>query len=232
MQVTFYQYYFKTSCAMKKIVILGLGARSTLFYQEALHQLFFETKGKYTTFPFILKQLDFNLINPYLPDNAAVISPILKRELEEYDVAEVHLLVPNITIHQIIDTLDFQLQIVHPYKLLIRELANKKGKKVVFFGTKYTNNSSYLGSFITENLVEKINIEDVLFLDEMRKKIYTYAETSQDLILYNKLLEKYSRNAIVVIACTELSIINKSCNTNIVDLAKLQCHECLQILLA
>jgi aspartate racemase len=216
---------------MEKIVILGLGVRSTLFYQTKLHRLYFEIKGIYATFPFVVKQLDFHLINPYLPNNKSVISPILKRELKQYDVAGVYLLVPNITIHQILDTIDFQLQIIHPYKLLIKALADKKGKKLVLFGTKFTNNSPYLASFITENSIKNVRIEDVLFLDELRKKVYAYAETNQDIITYNKLIGTYSQNHIVVIACTELSIINSSTDNNIIDLSTLQCNESLQLIL-
>lgn len=216
---------------MEKIVILGLGARSTLFYQEKLHQLYLEVRGIYATFPFIIKQLDFNLINPYLPENKVVISPILKRELKQYDVSGVHLLVPNITIHQILDSIDFQLQIIHPYKLLTKVLVNKKGKNVVFFGTKFTDNRSYLASFIPENSIESVNSEDVLFLDELRKKVYTYAETNQDIITFNTLISKYSENFVVVIACTELSIINSSSDENIIDLSTLQCDETLQLIL-
>jgi len=216
---------------MEKIVILGLGARSTLFYQEKLHQIYFEINGHYATFPFVVKQLDFNLINPYLPENIAVVAPILKHELRQYDVAGVHLLVPNITIHQILDTIDFQLQIIHPYKLLIRALADKGGTKVVLFGTKFTNNNPYLASFITKNSIENLRIEDLLFLDELRKKVYAYAETKQDIISYNKLIEKYSENHIVVIACTELSIISSGHDSNVIDLSKLQCDESLQLIL-
>lgn len=217
---------------MEKIVILGLGARSTLFCQEKLHQMYFKINGNYATFPFVVKQLDFNLINPYLPENKAVVSPILKRELKQFDIAGVHLLVPNITIHQILDTMDFQLQIIHPYKLLIRILASKKGEKVILFGTKFTNNSPYFASFITENSIENLLIEDLLFLDELRKKVYAYAETKQDIINFNKLITKYSKNHIVIIACTELSIINSSGDNNVIDLLRLQCDESLQIILS
>lgn len=216
---------------MEKIVILGLGARSTLFYQEKLHQSYLEIKGNYATFPFIVKQLDFNLVNPFLPDNIAVVSPILKLELKQYDVTGVHLVVPNITIHKILDTIDFQLQIIHPYKLLISVLGDKKGKKVVFFGTKFTCNSSYLASFITDNPIKNLKIEEILFLDELRKKVYFYAETNQDITTYNKLIAKYSQNHIVVIACTELSIINSSGANNVIDLSRLQCDESLRLIL-
>jgi len=192
----------------------------------------FEINGNYAIFPFVVKQLDFNLINPYLPENNAVVSPILKREVKQYDVAGVHLLVPNITIHQILDTIDFQLKIIHPYKLLSRILADRKEKKVILFGTKFTTNSSYLASFITKNSIANISIEDLLFLDELRKKVYAYAETNQDIINFNKLITKYSKNHIVVIACAELSIINNSGDNNVIDLSRLQFDESLQIILS
>ncbi|MEC5167415.1 aspartate racemase [Flavobacterium sp. PL11] len=215
---------------MVRIVILGLGARSTLFYQEKLHQLYFQLKGNYGTFPFILNQLDFNLVNPFLPENIAIISPILQYELKKYDVTDVYLLVPNITIHQILDRMNFRLNIIHPFKLLIKELANRKERKIVLFGTKFTNNNNYLTYFIDEKLIENLITAEMLFLDELRKKVYAYLETEQDLMIFNTLISKYSKNYIVIIACTELSIINRNKSTNVIDLSWLQCVESLQLI--
>ncbi len=215
---------------MKNLVILGLGARSSLFYQQKLHEMYFKLKGAYSTFPFIVKQLDFNLINPYLPDNLAVVSPILERELKEYNVTGVQLLVPNITIHEMLDTLTFNLQIVHPYKLLDNALGNRQRKKVMLFGTKFTNNNSYIDSYVKNNSIEKLQNEDLLFLDDLRKKVYAYTETAQDITIFNDLINKYSKNHIVVIACTELSIINRSNDENVIDLSILQCHESLKLI--
>ena len=215
---------------MKNLVILGLGARSTLFYQQKLHEMYFKLKGDYSTFPFIVKQLDFNLINPHLPSNLEVVSPILERELKEYNVTGVHLLVPNITIHEMLDTIAFNLQIIHPYKLLVSTLANRQTKKVVFFGTKFTNHNSYIDSYVKNNSIHKLQIEDLLFLDDLRKKVYAYVETNQEILIFNNLIGKYSKNHIVVIACTELSIINRSNDENVIDLSKLQYKECLKLI--
>ena len=215
---------------MEQLIILGLGARSTLFYQEKLHELYFCKKGGYSTFPFILKQLDFNSINPYLPNNTSVIAPILQRELKDYNRAEVKLLVPNITIHKILDRIEFNLQIIHPYELLNKELENSKLSNLVFFGTKFTNNDSYIASYIKDRSIEKLRDDEVLFLDDLRKNVYANTENNEDIIIYNKLIEKYSENYIVIIACTELSIINSSKNKNVIDLSILQCRESMKII--
>ncbi|QCX40236.1 aspartate/glutamate racemase family protein [Aureibaculum algae] len=215
---------------MKHLVILGLGARSTLFYQKKLHELYFKKEGAYATFPFTLKQLDFNTINPYLPNNTSVLSPILQEELKVYNYSEVRLLVPNITIHEILDTIEFNLQIIHPYKLLVKELSNIKLNNLVFFGTKFTNNNSYLSSYISDKSIVKLKNKEVIFLDDLRKKVYANAETSQDVIIYNEMIARYSINNIVIIACTELSIINTSEHVHVIDLSMLQCKESLKII--
>lgn len=214
---------------MKQLVILGLGARSTLFYQEKLHELYFNKEGEYATFPFILKQLDFNVINPYLPSNAAVISQILCRELKAYNSSEVNLLVPNITIHEIFDTMQFELHIIHPYKLLVTELANKIINNLVFFGTKYTNDNSNIGSYCVGLSIEKLRKDEIVFLDDLRKKVYFNTETNQDIRTYNTMIAKYSENNTVIIACTELSIINTSSSERVIDLALLQCRKSLEL---
>ncbi|TXE15947.1 hypothetical protein ES692_14415 [Psychroserpens burtonensis] len=214
---------------MKQLVILGLGARSTLFYQEKLHELYFNQEGQYATFPFILKQLDFNAINPYLPSNTAVISPILCRELKVYNSSEVNLLVPNITIHEIFDSMQFELHIIHPYKLLVTELANKIINNLVFFGTKYTNDNSNIASYCAGLSIEKLRKDEIVFLDDLRKKVYFNTETNQDIRTYNTMIAKYSENNTVIIACTELSIINTNSSERVIDLALLQCRNSLEL---
>lgn len=215
---------------MSQLLILGLGARSTLFYQEQLHNLYFEKHGGYATFPFILKQLNFNTINPFLPDNVEVLSPILEELLTAFNFPNVHLLVPNISIHEILDTITFKLKIIHPYELLLKKLQDKKENKMIFFGTKFTHINSYISAFIREGLVEKLHDEEILFLDNLRKKIYSYNETAQEVENFNKMMLHYSQQFIVVIACTELSIINKNETPNVIDLAMLQIQESLLVI--
>ena len=215
---------------MKQLVILGLGARSTLFYQSTLHKLSFNKEGAYATFPFILKQLDFNAINPYLPNNAAIISPILYRELRDYNTSAVNLLVPNITIHEILDTMQFELHIIHPYKLLVNELATKAISNLVFFGTKHADSSSSIASYLSDQSIVKLRHDEVLFLDDLRKKVYANTETNQDIKIFKTLVAKYSKTNIVIIACTELSIINTNNRERVIDLALLQCHKSLELI--
>ncbi|HCY80239.1 MAG TPA: hypothetical protein DHV22_00810, partial [Xanthomarina gelatinilytica] len=92
-----------------------LGHRSTLFYLDALNKAYHEEEQGYSTCPFILYNTDFNSINPYLPNQFKKLLPTLKnylRNLEKLPIS--HLLVPNITLHEVMDKLDTNLKIIHP----------------------------------------------------------------------------------------------------------------------
>lgn len=214
---------------MVHLVLIGLGARSTLFYQEKLHDLFFDNTENYPTCPFLLKQLNFNQINPSLPDGIEKISPILSHELQSYDRENVAILVPNITIHKVLDTFSFRCNIVHPYVLLREKLKDNQIDKIIIFGTKHTPKDAYVKTQLPHLNIEVLQEEEMLFLDNLRKRVYAYQETENDIILYNTLLQKYAKNHTVVIACTELSVINSSSHKNIIDLALLQCQAAINL---
>lgn len=214
---------------MSHLVILGLGARSTLFYQKKLHELYFKKFGGYTTLPFLLKQLNFNHINPHLPHDTEKVSKVVSQALEAYNSPEFRLLMPNMTLHKLLDNLNMQLQIIHPFQLLKSELKRKPNRPIVIFGTRHTSNSSYIGSYVdTHSLVEVVP-ETITFLDNLRQKVYAYSETAYNVDHYNALIAKYARDYIVVIACTELSVVNNVSHENVIDLVQLQCQESINM---
>ncbi|AEH02394.1 aspartate/glutamate racemase family protein [Lacinutrix sp. 5H-3-7-4] len=210
-----------------KLVILGLGVKSTLFYQKTLHDLYFKKYRSYSTCPFILKQINFNTINPYLPNGHDIIAPILKNTLENYNSSKINLLVPNITLHNILDTLDFKLNIIHPIKLLEKKTRNSVINKCVVFGTRHTKANSSIGKALQFSNIQIIglNKDEVSFLDVLRQAVYNGTETLQDINKYNQLLKEYSEEYLVIIACSELSVINTNHTINIIDLARMQCEE-------
>jgi aspartate racemase len=125
--------------------------------------------------------------------------------------------------------MQFELYIIHPYKLLVTELANKIINNLVFFGTKYTNDNSNIASYCVGLSIEKLRKYEIVFLDDLRKKVYFNTETNQDIRTYNTMISKYSENNTVIIACTELSIINTSSSERVIDLALLQCRKSLEL---
>ncbi|WP_452224386.1 hypothetical protein [Lacinutrix chionoecetis] len=214
-----------------QLVILGLGARSTLYYQNYLHKLYLKKHTGFATCPFTVKQIDFNLINPFLPNGAEVITPIIENELQSFNTNKTHLLVPNITLHSILDAIDFKLNIIHPITLLKNSLKLTNSNKAVVFGTRHTNaviNYDYILSNEHMSLIS-LEEEDIEFLDELRQKVYSHLETDKDLSRYKTLFKKYN-NCIIIVSCTELSVINNFAFHNVLDLAKLQCHEAISLI--
>ncbi|WP_282068063.1 hypothetical protein [Olleya namhaensis] len=70
--------------------ILGLGSRSTLFYLEQLNTQFHTLKGDYHTFPSITHTVDFNTINPYLPNQFNTLKPVVKQQITSLFKDNVH----------------------------------------------------------------------------------------------------------------------------------------------
>ncbi len=98
--------------------ILGLGERSTQFYISTLHRLYHEKLGGFHTFPFVLYQIDFNTINPFLPNQFDKLIPEMKNILQMIlDVNASQYLIPNITLHETLDKINHQIDMVHPVQL-------------------------------------------------------------------------------------------------------------------
>ncbi|GGG54506.1 aspartate/glutamate racemase family protein [Bizionia arctica] len=209
--------------------ILGLGNRSTLFYINALNTTFNTIEKEYSTFPFILYNTNFNTINPYLPDNFEMLLPTLSEYINHLEKLPVsHLLIPNITLHEAIDKLETTLPILHPLQLSATFLKEQHKNKVVVFGTKYTMTSTYISNYFSSKgiLVISPSKEDIEFIDDFRKKIYSNSETATDLETYSNLVSNYNKESTVLIACTELSLVKNA--KPVLDMAKLQIDEAIK----
>jgi len=60
------------------------------------------------------------------------------------------------------------------------------------------------------------------FIDNIRQRVYSDKETSQDRKNFNLLVEKYAQQTAVLVACTELSVVLESASANIFDMVTLQ----------
>ncbi|MCX7550577.1 aspartate/glutamate racemase family protein [Xanthomarina sp. F2636L] len=210
--------------------ILGLGNRSTLFYIDALNKTFNNTQREYNTFPFILYNTDFNQINPYLPDNFDKLLPRLSEYIKQIEKLPIsHLLIPNITLHEALDKLKISLTILHPLALSLNYLKENNKKQVVVFGSKYTMTSTYISNYLAKEGIEVTSPskKDMEFIDNLRTKIYSNSETPSEIEVFNILLKKYSQNTLVLIACTELSILKSS--IDVLDMTYLQVEKALKL---
>ena len=158
--------------------------------------------------------------------------PIIRKELEQLQSLGVsRITVPNITIHEAIDLLgsDFSELIIHPLKLAQKSDFLNGKEKVLILGTRYTMESSYVYSFF-ENL-EHITLSESQLetIDSIRRTVYENgisAELKKNLVSCVSPL--IVENVLVVIACTELSVLGVK-ETNWMDLLELQIEEAIRI---
>lgn len=211
--------------------VLGLGAASTAFYLQEIHRKFNLKNEEFSTCPLLLYQVDFQEINPFLPNDFLQLVPILKLVIADVKkLAITKILVPNITLHETLDKIDLPFTICHPVKLTISYFKENNLQKAVLFGTNYTMNSSYLKTNFAAGFIE-LNVptaEDQLEIDQFRKKVYLKEESTEDIKKYQSLINKYAACAPIIIACTELSMYSAGINGNCIDMAELQIEEFLK----
>ncbi len=216
----------------KTIGILGLGNRSTLFYIDELNRRFNLLHKGDSTCPFILYNIDFEKVNPYLPNQFNKLIPLLSLYINNIKQLGINfLLIPNITLHESIDKIYIDLDIAHPIQLTIDKLTDREHTETVIFGSLYTMKSTYLKHSFQQRgiLLIEPEMEDQKFLDYLRKQVYFEQESKKDLEEYRRLLNIYSKDHPVVIACTELSICTSQKLNNIFDTASFQIEKTLEL---
>jgi aspartate racemase len=216
----------------KSIGILGLGNRSTLFYVDELNKKFNSLFEGYSTCPFILYNTNFDNVNPYLPNNFSKLEPLLLHYIKKIKELGINfLLVPNISLHETLDRINIDLEIAHPVQLTIDKLMESKQTEAVIFGSLYSMQSNYLKKTFLQRgilLVEPV-VEHKKFIDYIRKQIYYDQESKRDMEEYRRLLNLYSKDRALIIACTELSVYTSQIQNNIFDMASLQIEKTLAL---
>lgn len=209
---------------IKSLGLLGLGSRSTLFYIKELNRLYHEKKGGYSTCPFKLWNANFDAINNLLPRSSAKLDMLLQSCLAALQNLEVDaILIPNITLHETVERLIEVSDIIDPISLTIALLKDRGFTKVVLFGSQYTMENDYLkGRIKNEGISIALPSEkERVFIDSVRKQIYWETESKELLKQYNDMIEKYSANYPVILACTELSIGWTGSQVNIFDMSRI-----------
>ena len=209
----------------RKLGILGLGSQSTLFYMEELNALYHEKHQGYSTCPFLLLNTNFDEINRLLPHVSAELNALVQNSMNALIELGVDVvLVPNMTLFETLDQLQFKAKVIHPVYCTISEIEKKGFTKAVILGTKYTMKSEYLKSIFAANGIEIIppTDEEVAFMDALRTQVYQRSETQEDLDEFHQMLEQFSKEHAVVIACTELSVARSKKNDKVFDMARIQ----------
>lgn len=211
--------------------VLGLGKESTAHYINQIHENYHLVHGEYSTCPMLVYHIDFQEINPYLPNDFARL--IQKMEFYINHLVKLgitKLLIPNITLHETLDQIDSPISVCHPISLTIKHLKENHISEVYLFGTKYTMNSKYITqNFLDEGIkVKTPSEEDQIWLDEFRTKVYEKQQSKESISTFQNMIIKYRANSPVVIACTELSIFSIKKNPSCIDMMDLQINEFLR----
>ena len=200
--------------------LLYLGEDSSEFYLRKL-----------TEFGFIDVQViatNFPEINALLPTNFKLLKNLLTPYLQQVEREKItRLIVPNITLHETLDELvhSFKFKLSHPVLEGCRALKEKSVQEVFLFGSLHTMQGGYIkGHFETVDIKTLIPVQqDMLYIDRIRKKVFDGSIKDSEIEAYESLIYKYQQKSPVVIACTELSILQQSMKlSNVFDLAMLQ----------
>ena len=211
--------------------VLGLGSASTHYYLHSIHEKFRENNDEFSTCPLLLYQIDFQEIDPYLPNQFSILIPKLDYYFCKILEAGIsNLLIPNITLHETLDQMKLPFQIYHPVDLTLNYLKENNITEVFLFGTLYTMNSAYLkNKFQAEGIALLRPVQnDQIWIEDFRRKVYDKKETPIEIGDFQNLAKKYADENPVVIACTELSLYASKTNSSCIDMANLQIEEFLK----
>lgn len=219
------------------IGLLGLGTHSTNFYIEQLNQAFNKMHGGFSTCPFYMLNIDFDDINPFLPNEQRILVPVLDYYLNEIkELGADIVLIPNITLHHSFDLLPEEQKekynVVHPYKLGIDSLKEVGAKQVLLIASAFNMQSDYVREIFEEEGIEIVvpSENEIEEIDKLRKLAYENDLEQKNLQVFQEIVRKYEVNFPVLIACTELSIAAQKIETNnVLDLALLQIEETINL---
>lgn len=219
---------------MNNLGVLGLGSVSTVYYIELLNRTFHLKNEGYSTCPFTMININFNDINPYLPNDFVNIKRHILPFLEYIDSLKIkNLIIPNITIHESIDSIlleeNFKFNLIHPVNILINYLIQEDIKEIILLGTKYTMSGAYIKTKLQGHGISiiKLDSETISLIDSIRKEVYHgNIEKGKDQL--NEISKKYP-NRKIVLACTELSVAAKE-NLFYIDMVSLHVKKTIEII--
>ena len=211
--------------------ILGLGKESTLFYLKQIQERYQSKNKEWSTCQFVMYQVDFQELNPFLPNQFQDLIPKVQNYLEQIEKLGItKLLIPNITLHETVDQIEFDGFICHPLTLTLHYLQENNISQVFIFGTSYTMNSEYMKQKFSEKDIKLLTPtnDDQIWIDDFRKEVNQQKPTLDRILEFQNLIRKYSVVHPVVIACTELSLFALKNNLSCIDMAELQIEKFLK----
>lgn len=212
--------------ASHKIALIRLGVQASEFYEKILRQQCEKIQGHAPSTVEVI-EADFDTINRHLPDNFIALKPLLLNMLSSFDLQEFSaVLIPNITLHTMIDRLNIEdalmNKLIHPIKAGIGLLNEHEINRITLFGTRHTMQTDQLARYFRESgiTVDSPSPQHIRQIDDIRLQVYDsgYKEDlSEELHSVATLYEK------PVLACTELSLLNT--DERLTDLSRIHLLE-------
>tara|TARA_B110000211_G_C14088057_1_gene557582 strand:+ start:3423 stop:4049 length:627 start_codon:yes stop_codon:yes gene_type:complete len=203
-----------------KTAVLRLGDFATQHFIKSISAL--DVKLNYR-----VVGCDFNLINSLLPGPSRELDKVfddlvigLKKEGYE------EVLIPNVTIlNYFIDRkLSEQIKVFSPYELLQDKMEKLGQSKLTFLSSKYLAKEQPFNKYLSEERVSVLPLSksDVNYLDSIRLSIFENGAV--DIKQFNNIIASYPKT-VMVLSCSEFSIVNSELVGNTIDLLSLQLEE-------
>ena len=219
----------------KLIGVLEMSQASTQFYIDLINEKY--SNGlSIDSQPFKLISTDFKAINKLLPKRSVKLDTLITTYLQDIPANDIEcVLIPNITIHETVDAvsskIDFTIPLAHPILGSIKRMRKASKSKAVLFGTAYTMTSEYIKIVFANSdiKIEEPKPEDLQFIDWIRREVYSESISAEAVKKFNDLVETYSDDTTVLLACTELSLVSKISNDCVLDMAAIQVEEAISM---
>jgi len=222
----------------QRLGLLGLGSQSTRFYIRLINDRYNALHGGYSTCPFVMLNVDFDRINPFLPDDLERLEPVVLDVLREARSLGIgRLIIPNITLHDAVDRVLEQsgepLHIVHPVELAAAAIRAAGHHKVTVLGTRHTMRPGPLWDAFQRQGIELQAPEEMYqeHMEELRNLMFEGKEATGPTMAFQYMLWAMKVKPALV-ACTELSMaLPEPVAEGVFDMARIQIEEAIRQIL-
>lgn len=219
---------------MKQIGLLGgMSWPSTVEYYRLLNKLMAERLGGYHSANLLLKSIDYNEIKSNYHEGWNIIPQLLKAEIEAFLLCKPDcLILCNNTLHKAYDQIAGDLNLSIPFFHavdLTADYAKKQGQRnVLLLATKFTMEDEFFrNKFESRGLNVTIpNRDERQEIQSIQSMLATGESKAEYAEYFKKLIDKYSTNDAVILACTELPLAVTCTNSclPIINPTRLQCE--------
>jgi aspartate racemase len=197
-------------------LIGGITPQSTIMYYELLNQLAVDKFGSKHSCKVIINSLDFGEVSRLQSEGRwDLLDDIMVEAAKSLKNAGASIVVicAN-TMHLCVDAIkkNVEIPIIHIAKATVKQIQNKRIKKVALLGTKYTMEKPFFRNILNSNDI------DVIVPNENERQIVhdvIYDELSKGLLLdsskraYLKIIESLTLRGAngIILGCTEIPLL-------------------------